>query len=203
MSKFCSHCNKEYSDDFVFCPYCGKNLDDSMESEKWNYLLEIFETRRLRFGRYNDEEIVWDPKTMINNCVLLVADDILACGKFDEKSCDWNDSEIRRWLNNDFYNEAFNETEKKFIGDYLCGDKVFLLSAQEFYQYCPEDERIKKGTIGAKKQGLWVYTKGYSCWWLRSSDGTYVDRVDDIGGVTSFFPNSSHVGIVPAILLKI
>ena len=29
--------------------------------------------------------------------------------------CSWNNSELRRWLNNDFYNTAFDDEEKKYI----------------------------------------------------------------------------------------
>lgn len=56
--------------------------------------------------------------------------------------CSWNNSELRRWLNNDFYNTAFDDEEKKYItkiskidyveqpDDYKVG---FLLDGNECY----------------------------------------------------------------------
>ena len=85
-----------------------------------------------------------------NNTALVVSMYSLDHMKFygDEKESSWKDSSIRKWLNNDFYNIAFNDEEKKQIkstalnnknvegirvrqGDDTT-DKIFLLSADEF-----------------------------------------------------------------------
>ena len=99
-------------------------------------------------------------------------------------------SAIRKFINNDFYNNAFNNLEKEKIettlvdnslssseaglNKYACDDtqdKVFLLSYKEFNDYNKfefEGILLKNGTDYAKCQGLWVGNWGGSYWWLRS-----------------------------------
>ncbi len=110
-------------------------------------------------------------------------------------------STIRSWLNDTFYNTAFNDLEKEIIltvtvdnsvsstGDltnsYACSntqDKIFLPSYKEVTTYSLMDsssERQKQGTDYAKAQGLYVYNSsgssynGNSYWWLRSPSSYY------------------------------
>ena len=88
--------------------------------------------------------------------------------RFDSSSNDWKNSEIRQWLNGDFYNNAFNEKEKKNINPFN-GDNVFLLSKEEAKKYFANDEsRRCKATEYAVKNGAWKSDEGYGYWWLRS-----------------------------------
>ena len=97
-------------------------------------------------------------------------------------------SDIRSWLNNDFYNFVFNEQEKEKIiettidnsadttisnpNNYVCKntvDKLFLLSYSDASTYFTNNTRKTKGTDYAKCLGLKVYiSNGNSFWWLRS-----------------------------------
>lgn len=107
-------------------------------------------------------------------------------------------SSIRKWLNDDFYNTTFTDTQKKNIetthlnnncysSSYpqynapASDDKVFLLSYDEernsSYGFSSsaatyDTARRAQGTDYAKCQGLWVSTSssyyGNSWWWLRS-----------------------------------
>ena len=75
--------------------------------------------------------------------LLLLAEYILDCkqyhGEFTETM--WRDCDLRRWLNQDFYNAAFSAAEKDSITTTLCSengdgspdthDTVFLLSVSE------------------------------------------------------------------------
>lgn len=102
------------------------------------------------------------------------------CEKFAN---DYATSSIRDWLNDDFYNTAFNETEKAEIqyseqdnrccnSNYLqydsdtTSDRIFLLSYDEVissvYSFSskPSDDDVSRqarGTDYAKAQGLFVY----------------------------------------------
>ena len=88
-----------------------------------------------------------------NKKALIVSQYSLEYMKFydDEKQSSWKDSFIRKWLNKDFYDKAFNDEEKKHIksskinnkniegirvkqGDNTT-DKVFLLSVDEFRNF--------------------------------------------------------------------
>ena len=78
---------------------------------------------------------------------------------------------LRKWLNTNFYNTAFDNLQKTIIGD---GDKLFLLSNTEAITYL----NVKKanGTDYAKVQGLYVgsssYATGTSPWWLRTPNSS-------------------------------
>ncbi|WP_233455187.1 DUF6273 domain-containing protein [Paenibacillus elgii] len=89
----------------------------------------------------------------------------------------WRDCDLRKWLNNEFYNTAFNTAEKGFIKTTCCTDngegspdtedKVFLLSVTEIKDLSDlhgKDLRRAVGTDFAKTKkndgcSLYVYDK--------------------------------------------
>lgn len=100
-------------------------------------------------------------------------------------------SNIRKWINDTFYETAFNDLEKLIINItevdnsvssvyssdniYVCDntfDKMFLLSYQENRKYYPDNSVYTTTTEYAKSQGVLVSTNtktlGGSYWWLRS-----------------------------------
>ncbi len=112
----------------------------------------------------------------------------------------WETCTMRSWLNNDFYNTAFNSTEQARIktstvvnadnpwygtdGGNNTSDKLFLPSYSEVMNpaygfsssYSTYDTaRRAQGTDFSKSNGLWVSTNssylGNSGWWLRSPGG--------------------------------
>ena len=110
------------------------------------------------------------------------------------KEMTWENSSIRHWLNNEFINEAFTQSEQNKInltyiynndnvnygtkGGNNTQDKIFLLSLDEVYKYLPnQNQRAIKVTKYAIKQGAWVCDSdncrkdvfyGNGSWWLRS-----------------------------------
>ena len=118
--------------------------------------------------------------------------------RFGPNSNLWKNSEIRKWLNGDFYNKAFSEDEKKFINfsnlsDVDTTDNVFLLSKKEAEKYFANNTaRQCKATEYAVKNGAKVYdgdvkkAVGCSCWWLRSRELCFVYLVDFDGDVHHF-----------------
>jgi len=105
------------------------------------------------------EPIRWRILSEENGEAFLLCDSIIANQRFDEKSNNYAESEIRAWLNNTFYDTAFGELEKALIlttevdnsaksanphddsnywnngvNRYVCEntrDRVFLLSEEE------------------------------------------------------------------------
>lgn len=91
------------------------------------------------------EAIEWYVMDASEDEMTLLAVNILDAMSFsaEQKSTTWKDSQMRQWLNEDFYETAFDNAEKKDIltaavandngGD--TEDKVYLLSHQEFLAY--------------------------------------------------------------------
>ena len=111
-----------------------------------------------------EDPICWDVLDKDGDAMLLISHDVIAYQRFsDSRKCViWEDSEIRTWLNQEFYAEAFDETEQASIrettlenpstvgfaahvdpsGDVQVResrpntkDKIFLLSWKEAEQY--------------------------------------------------------------------
>lgn len=111
-----------------------------------------------------EDPICWDVLDKDGDAVLLISHDVIAYQRFSDnlKCVIWEDSEIRTWLNQEFYAEAFDEEEQASIrettlenlstvgfaahvdpsGDVQVResrpdtkDKIFLLSWKEAEQY--------------------------------------------------------------------
>ena len=139
-------------------------------------------------------------------------------------------SSIRTWLNNKFYNTAFNDTQKAKIKSTTTNNdayssvysqynspstsnKIFLLSYSEVqnssYNLSASGSKKAKGTDYAKCQGLCVSNDsgsvGYSCWQLRSPGRSsrhacYV--YFDSYVFADGYVDSTYVGIRPACVLS-
>ena len=172
----------------------------SIDSEDKKKNLDIRIGDYVRFGRYYDidEEdivkkvpIVWRVLDIEDGYCLLLSKDILKTMPYNYSwnPTNWKESNIRIWLNYDFYDSAFDNKEKELIKqvftenlgnyafslnqDYKTNDKVFLLSIEEVKKYNTyKNDFITLGTKYAIKEGLWISkylsSVGYSVWWLRS-----------------------------------
>ena len=131
-------------------------------------------------------------------------------------------SEIRKWLNTDFYNTAFTDEQKQNIqpthlenkafhpsySKYDSGstdDNVFLLSYNEVQNAAfgfTNVTRMAAGTDYAKAQGLWVSSNENSMWHLRSAgyySGHCCNVLADGSVFHSYSTSKTHYGIRPAI----
>jgi hypothetical protein len=114
---------------------------------------------------------------------------------------DYETSTIRKWLNDNFYNTAFNEFEKSIILETFVDnnqastastdeistfgynntlDKVFLLSYYEIFapEYSLQQHLNLQilATDYARIQGTYIYPQvenGDCCWWLRNPHPEY------------------------------
>ncbi len=80
---------------------------------------------------------------------------------FDDSYFGWDkeDCFIRLWLNNEFYNEAFTDEERKLIVD-KTGNKVLLLTIEEAHRYFKDDADRYIDMPDAETQGYWLRDKG-------------------------------------------
>ena len=147
----------------------------------------------ITFGRYEQDDISSNGKKTIkwivlakeDNRILIISKYALDCRPYNNEWMDvaWGSCTLRTWLNDFFYNDAFNPTEKARIrqtklkndGGNDTEDRVFLLSISEAESYFNSNgARMCTPTDYAKKRGApstYEYTKGgrdIGYWWLRS-----------------------------------
>ena len=180
-------------------------------------------SKYIKFGSYPQtasgdiRPIEWQILTKRGNKTLLLSRYGLETKRFDEHSfnhrSDWENSEIRQWLNTDFYNQAFTTQEKKYIEPFE-GDNVFLLSFREANTYFRCDmEKQCKATEYAVKNGAYVdkgdpRLKGNCLWWSRTPNLDYYTSSAicfNIDGSDNFRINVNNNDIVvrPAIWINL
>ncbi|MDR3075500.1 MAG: DUF6273 domain-containing protein [Candidatus Methanoplasma sp.] len=124
------------------------------------------------------EPIQWRVLDRRDGAVLLISEFVLDRLPFDSGTANnWAESGVRKWLNTEFFNTAFNEKEKSAILETEhvnnaggnTEDKVFMLSAEEAQTYFKNDgDRQTIKTKYAMKR-LWIHkAERYAYWWLRS-----------------------------------
>ena len=183
-------------------------VESSSQKKDKNPDYKIGET--IEFGNYPQEEdgtekpIEWIVMKNEGNQVLLLSKYVLDAKPYYEEveEVTWETSDIRQWLNNEFYTTAFNKTEKAKIQTSLIKnednskygtsggndteDKVFLLSEKEAETlFSNDEEKIAKATEYAEKSVVYVNEEKAVLWWLRSPGhfGKYAAVVNRYGWV--------------------
>lgn len=105
------------------------------------------------FGTVYGEKVEWQVLETDGKKALLIPTEIIGYWPFNEQQVDtkWEDSTLRKWLNNDFLNSVFSESERAAIlettvtneanpeygtgGGAATTDKVFLFSISEAEKY--------------------------------------------------------------------
>lgn len=181
------------------------------------------------FGSYEQDDNIENGKEPIEwivleakgNKVLLISKLLLESIPYNnsEDSVTWKTCSIRKWLNNDFYNDAFNDEEKQGVlstivdnspsqfpkwsneGGENTEDKVFLLSYIEAKKYLgvtdDDDSSAPKAvaentTYSMRKWAANNPQKGPKSWWLRMPGGA-IGLVGNVGsdGVLHVYKNNS------------
>lgn len=186
----------------------------------------------IEFGNYPQEEdgtekpIEWIVMKKEGNQVLLLSKYVLDAKPYNEEveEVTWETSDIRKWLNNEFYTTAFNKAEKAKIQTSLIKnednseygtsggndteDKVFLLSEKEAETLFSNDKkRIAKATEYAEESGVYGNEEKAAWWWLRSpghwSDGAAVVNRNGWVYRDGDYVSSSVDGVRPALHLNL
>lgn len=183
--------------------YIEKKESDStyyIGSDKEKYVVvktEAFDDKNQKFSNgtkiekgeeyfFRLEPIKWEVLETKGDEILLFSTLILDGHKFDKRSNIYKDSEIKKWLENDLYNMAFTDEEKRMIKETLVKDQdnvlnnifsnIFLLSESEikntsygFKKGICDDNRCKMATDYAKAKKVLADKKTQtSVYWLRS-----------------------------------
>ena len=132
------------------------------------------------------ESIEWLVLDKTDDKLLVISKYVLDWKPYNEEDIKvtWETCTLRKWLNNEFFSQVFNEEEKMQIftttvkphenQDYdtnqgnTTRDKIFLLSVSEANQYfVNNDERLCTPSAEAQSNGH--IGSGYTSWWLRST----------------------------------
>lgn len=194
------------------------NVGDTIEFGKFDY-------GKLGYGD-GVEKVQWDVLAKEDGRVLLISHYIVSLSKYDENAIkekydtNWEQSDIRAYLNDELINEMFTKDEQesilevtidnpnsdeycqKFNGFEIVGnnnpcgettDKLFLLSFEEVEKYYENHNDAK----ASSKKSI------SSDWYLRSTgiDGHHALYVNIDGNVMALFVNENH-GVRPAMYVE-
>ena len=141
---------------------------------------------------------------------LVVAGSVLDSHRFDHDTNKWEDSELRRWLNGEFAENAFTAGERAAIVPDDNDDSVFLLSSRQADAYFRDkEERKGVATAYAVARGAnhYDWAEGKTWWWLRTpgEHENNVALVSTFGTVFTFGDNRviEYGGIRPAMWIKL
>ena len=169
----------------VFSEETAQNTESETISEVTSDTEEVSDDeirvgKHITFGSYEQdgdtsngaEPISWEVLVIENDRALIVSDHCLDCQPYNDEAANitWESCTLRSWLNEEFYAEAFQESEKECIilstqynnansvfGTY-CGneteDYVFLLSLDEVMEYygISEEELHNNGVTSAHSE---------------------------------------------------
>lgn len=146
--------------------------------------------RVITLGTWNGNPIEWIVLKEDDFSALVVSKNVLFTRRFDPSSNDWNNSEIRTYLNGDFFRQAFTDEDRKSVVNAFVGGRktdVFLLSKGEAESYMSEAEL---------NTGSW--------WWLRSPYSCYSNISCGVTSGGSFDEHSVNCtfGVRPAMYVK-
>lgn len=175
-----------------------ENRDEPSEPEEMNRFNNLKKNDTIVLGHYEQDNhtengtdpIAWTVLDIQDGNALLLSKYSLEYREYDHEPdlpC-WENSSLRKWLNTDFMNTAFNGDEQKAIiesrldnsvydpdfwtvdGGNNTVDSVFLLSSKDVDFYFEDKlSRACEATDYVKAQGIYVGTEnGNSSWWTRS-----------------------------------
>ncbi len=225
-------------------PKEARDIKDESEKEYEEYISQLDDMAvgdTVVFGRYEQDGDFSNGEEPIEWIVLTSDDDgFLLLSKYglenvyildssyhireDENGAIWEDCIARKWLNDEFYNNVFNEKERKRIlrvtndnhtwdnlihenaDDSPTSDYVFLLSKFEVQDYIKANEMIANYQCFATEYCQVYFAEEDICGWLlRTRDRELYDdnriRLLVTGYEGSFIPSSS-VAIRPAIWIS-
>ena len=136
---------------------------------------------------------------------------LIDAGQYSNGSNNYKDSQVREWLNNEFYNKAFFKDDSKIMltevnnsitstfyeeNYYLCDntfDKVWLPSAKELanenYQFVYDENRICYLSDYARVKESWINKDFVSYYYTRTPGDSNADIVVSVTNTGGIFSN--------------
>lgn len=208
-------------------PQAAKSYGKNSSAEKKSDVSGVRKGDTIYFGSYEQnnkddgtEPIEWKIIDRDDDYVLALSVYTLDYQRYHgiQETITWADSDIREWLNEDFYEDAFSADEQEKIvavtndnSSYKTGedtdDLVFLLSIDQVKILGSANAMRAKPTAYAAAHGAAHNHDGYGWYWLRTVTGK-TTAAFVAGGKNSGFSRDGYVityggGIRPAIWIDI
>ena len=173
------------------------------------------------------EPIRWRILKQDGEATLIFCDSIIEVQRYDDRSNNYAESEIRAWLTNTFYESVFADIQKELIltiavdnskassgSSNFCEnteDSVFLLSYLEVKSFSVESRKLDT-TDYSRAKGVAMETNssnyGKGLWWLRSPDSwggraRVIQPTGSISDVYSGYEVYWSYGVAPAMWIKL
>ena len=191
-------------------------VDDEKYKKIFSDILDKYRYKEtVKFGSYPNhdksgkifEPIEWKILTKHKNeketYALLFSEKIIDVKEFDvDGNVDYEESSIRKWLTDDFYNTAFSDEEKERITR-IDNDLIFLITLNRYKRYFDDDEAIR--TTGfAYRDDNSIITFTFRNFWFSSINFEDDKTIDSKGAhIRPSRTSPKEVGGVrPAIWVK-
>ena len=143
----------------------------------------------------------WTVLDIQGSDVLLLSEYCVNIRRYDDDSNDWDSSEIKAWLNDEYFDTAFSEAERAAIVDRGQGN-IFILSIEEAGNYSVENGGLYKIVYENGKED-----EKEILWWLRPS-GSGDDHAAYLSGAGNVFEDgisvtNEYCGVRPAIWIEL
>ncbi|MBO6260974.1 MAG: hypothetical protein J6N47_09120 [Lachnospiraceae bacterium] len=232
LKEFLEAAAEELANAYVHVNKSNGELDTILAIGEASVVLDsVDEGDYVFFGNYDqgftpgNEKIEWLVVDKKDGKALLISRYALASDCFDvdmpvlgKEHLNWQNSNVREWLNTDFYENAFSDEEKALIirgANGVSDDNVFLLSESDAIEYF-NGKAVKKEYAVSDTENcnaaLVLYpceqasvpgsSKGSCNWLLRTfSEGNKVMIVNEYGAIATADPDD-YMGVRPAIYLE-
>ena len=181
-------------------------LTEDVEELK-NELSELQVGDRFIFGNY-PAPVEWRVLDKTSDSLFVISERALDTKPFDKEgeTNNWDSCSLKKWLNSEFFNKAFDSEEKSLIENTSVG-RVFCLSREEAEKYFSSNsDRRCRVTRYALSQEVYTY-QGDCCWWLRSPgiDYDHAILVTNFGTINCLYGKVDDAGVAvrPAMRLRI
>lgn len=204
----------EDSTDYLTKIY-NMNFDDNGEMSNRTILLGNYDMDNDESNE--NERILWDVLEANNGRLVLASHYVIGFKSLGNiiGTEGWKDSYLRKWLNEEFYNKAFNSNEKELIlkteiesvasqKKIKTSDYVYLLSVSEAQKYFQNDSLRKRKVQFFNALNVNSFINGTSTW-LRDSGEifrfSYIDPYGEV--VSSGDAQIKQLGVRPVINVSV
>ena len=172
----------------------------------------------IEFGNYNGKSIEWIVLKADKGEALIISKYVLKSNQFyikDKKNFGenwWEISNVKEWLNNEFYNESFNSDEKNKIVEkgFMKKEKVTILDNKEIKNLFGMNNKLvinnhtKTILLPGIQDDNIDLSDGYVPYWTKTVKSDRISVVKSSGELNEdgYLPTHNKIGIRPAMYIK-